>query len=163
MVDVNNNFRVPLYQRNLLCHLPSQVPFRKVQNRHWDSEWVYQNGTTNTCKPWHTCASLASSRISLQSLQVTLLLLPVSSWLSSLLARPIMDFNFDDSVPLDQNFTGDINSYQRNSRMPLHNDAGNRSQFGYAGPPAETQTRMVIFLLVIAVSAENICLLVSRS
>lgn len=66
-----------------------------------------------------------------------------------------MEFNFDESVStlqVDHNFTGDtINSYQKNTRMPFHtgNDAGNRSQIGYAGPPSETQTRMVIFLIAI--------------
>ena len=52
-----------------------------------------------------------------------------------------MEFHFDNSLSLDQDFTGDMNSFQSNSRMPFHianGDAGNRSQFGYAGPPAET-------------------------
>jgi hypothetical protein len=56
-----------------------------------------------------------------------------------------MDFYFDNSVSLDQNFTGDMNSFQNNSWTPFHNDAGNRSQFGYAGPPADT--RMVSFVI----------------
>ena len=59
-----------------------------------------------------------------------------------------MEFNFDDLLPLDQNFTGDTrswNPFQNNSLIPFYNDAGNRSQIGYAGPPAET--RMVSFAI----------------
>ena len=88
---------------------------------------ISKNRTTNTYK------STCSSRIAI-SLHLACLFLTFSF-------AHIMDFFFfDNSVPLNQNFTEDIqvNPFQTNPRMAFLNDAGNQSKFGYAGPPAET-------------------------
>jgi hypothetical protein len=55
-----------------------------------------------------------------------------------------MGFYFDNSVPLPVNKNFIRDSFQ--TRILFHND-GNRSQSGYAGPPAETRMPAVSFAL----------------